>query len=154
MSFSWLRADHATERSNLTKGDKYKILVPIEFGGGFIEDTYFDYGYVFYGTGRDANVYGILAYWNKCEGMEYDGEGYPSTMKDILERGKTCADRNISNAIDIACYDEQINRLKYPLKLVSLEYEGTYEECDGISYPDPYKGFCACYWDGRERNKQ
>lgn len=154
MSFSWLRADHATERSNLTKGDKYKILIPVEFGGGFIEDTYFDYGYVFYGTGRDANVYGILAYWNKCEGMEYDGEGYPSTMKDILERGKTCTDRNISNAIDIACYDEQFNSLKYPLKLVSLEYEGTYEECDGISYPDPVEGFCACYWDGRERNKQ
>lgn len=149
-SFSWLRADHATERSNLTEGDRYKILIPAEFGGGFIEDTYFDYGYVFYGTGKEADLYGILAYWNKCKGMEYDGEEYPSTMKEILERGKTHESVNRGKGIDIGCYDEQINRLKYPLKLVSMEYEGTYEECDGISYCDPEQGFYACYWDGRE----
>ena len=47
-SFSWLRADRTTRRSNLTDGDRYKILIPKEFGGGFIKDTYFDYGYVFY----------------------------------------------------------------------------------------------------------
>ena len=34
-SFSWLRADHTTKRSNLTDGDRYKILIPKEFGGGF-----------------------------------------------------------------------------------------------------------------------
>lgn len=31
-SFSWLRADRTTKRSNLTKGDRYKILIPKEFG--------------------------------------------------------------------------------------------------------------------------
>lgn len=47
-SFSWMRAEHTIERSNLTEGDRYKILVPIEFGGGYIADTYYDYGYVFH----------------------------------------------------------------------------------------------------------
>lgn len=68
-SFSWLRADRTTKRSNLTKGDRYKILIPKEFGGGFIKDTYYDYGHVFHGTENEADLYGILAYWNGCEGI-------------------------------------------------------------------------------------
>ena len=53
-SFSYTRADYCTKRSNLTTGDKYKILVPIEFGGGYIIDFYFDYGYVNYGYDDEA----------------------------------------------------------------------------------------------------
>lgn len=145
-SFSWMRADKITKRSNLTCGDKYKILIPQEFGGGFIKDTYFDYGYVFYDTDHEADLYGILAYWNKCEGMIFDGEEYPSTMQDILERGNTCLQSNRCKGIDIGCYDSQIDRLKYPLKLVSASYKGTYEECDMRSYGDPEQGFHKTYW--------
>lgn len=147
-SFSWMRADKTTKRSNLTDGDSYKILIPQEFGGGFIKDIYYDYGYVFEydDTKENTDLYGILAYWNKCEGMIYDGEEYPSTMKDILERGKTCLQNNRCNGIDIGCYDEQIDQLKYPLKLVSASYKGTYEECDMRSYGDPEQGFCKTYW--------
>ena len=147
-SFSWMRADKTTKRSNLTDGDNYKILIPHEFGGGFIKDTYYDYGYVFEydDTKENADLYGILAYWNKCDGMIYDGEEYPSTMKDILERGKTCLQSNRSKGIDIGCYDEQIDKLKYPLKLVSASYKGTYEECDMRSYGDPKQGFYKTYW--------
>lgn len=145
-SFSWTRADKTTKRSNLTYGDSYKILIPEEFGGGFIKDTYYDYGYVFYGTDKEADLYGILAYWNKCDGMIYDGEEYPSTMKDILERGKTGLQNNRCKGIDIGCYNEQVDKLKYPLKLVSASYKGTYEECDMRSYSDPEQGFCKTYW--------
>ena len=145
-SFSWMRADYTTKRSNLTCGDRYKILIPQEFGGGFIEDIYFDYGYVFYDTDHEADLYGILAYWNKCEDMIFDGEEYPSTMKDILERGNTCLQSNRHKGINIGCYDKQIDKLKYPLKLVSASYKGTYEECDGKSYGDPEQGFCKTYW--------
>ena len=66
-SFSWLRADRTTKRSNIAGGDSYKILIPKEFGGGFIKDIYYDYGYVFHGTENEADLYGILAYWNGCE---------------------------------------------------------------------------------------
>ena len=147
-SFSWIRADKTTKRKNLTDGDRYKILIPQEFGGGFIKDTYYDYGYVFEydDTKENADLYGILAYWNKCDGMIYDGEEYPSTMKDILERGKTCLQSNRRKGIYIGCYDKDIDKLKYPLKLVSASYKGTYEECDMRSYFDPEQGFCKTYW--------
>lgn len=145
-SFSWLRADKTTKRKNLTMGDSYKILIPKEFGGGCIKDTYYDYGYVLYGTGREADLYGILAYWNKCDGMIFDGDEYPSTMEDILKRGHTCDQENRLKGIHIGCYDKDINQLKYPLKLVSASYNGTYEECDGKSYGDPDQGFYKTYW--------
>lgn len=148
-SFSWLRADKTTSRNNLTDGDSYKILIPQEFGGGFIEDTYYDYGYVFEydDTKENADLYGILAYWNKCEGMIFDSEEYPSTMEDILKYGNTCLQHNRCKGIEIGCYDEQIDRLKYPLKLVSISYNGTYEECDMKSYGDPEQGFYPTYWE-------
>ena len=146
-SFSWLRADKTTKRKNIAVGDSYKILIPKEFGGGFIKDIYCDYGYVFYGTEEKADLYGILAYWNKCEDMLYDGDEYPSTMDDILKRGNTCLQHNRRKGIAIGCYDKQIDKLKYPLKLVSASYEGTYEECDGKSYGDPDQGFYKTYWD-------
>ena len=148
-SFSWIRADRTTERKNLTDGDVYKILIPKEFGGGYIKDTYYDYGYVFeYDDTREkADLYGILAYWNKCEGMIFDGEEYPSTMEDILKRGKTCLQDNRCKGIDIGCYDKQIDELRYPLKLVSESYQGTYEECDMRSYGDPEQGFYKTYWE-------
>ena len=147
-SFSRTRADKTTKRSNLTDGDVYKILVPKEFGGGFIKDRYYDYGYVFEydDTKENADLYGILAYWNKCEGMEFDGEEYPSTMKDILERGNTCLQNNRCKGIEIGCYDNDINKLKYPLKLVSASYQGTYEDCEMRSYGDPEQGFIKTYW--------
>jgi hypothetical protein len=135
-SFSWMRADKTTKRSNLTDGDPYKILIPKEFGGGFIKDRYYDYGHVFEydDTKEVADLYGILAYWNKCDGMIFDGEEYPSTMEDILKRGKTRLQSNRCKGIDIGCYDKDIDKLKYPLKLVSVSYKGTYEECEGRSY--------------------
>ena len=145
-SFSWIRADKTTKRKNLTNGDVYKILIPQEFGGGFIKDRYYDYGYVFYDTDHEADLYGILAYWNKCEGMIFEGDEYPSTMKDILERGNTRFQNNRCKGIDIGCYDEQIDKLKYPLKLVSASYKGTYEDCKGRSYGDPEQGFIKTYW--------
>lgn len=147
-SFSWTRADKTTKRSNLTDGDNYKILIPKEFGGGFIKDRYYDYGLVFEydDTKENADLYGILAYWNKCEGMEFDGEEYPSTMEDILERGKTTLQNNRCKGIEIGCSDNDIKKLKYPLKLVSASYQGTYEDCKMRSYGDPEQGFIKTYW--------
>ena len=145
-SFSWTRADRKTKRSNLTDGDSYKILIPKEFGGGFIKDKYVDYGYVFYDTENEADLYGILAYWNHCDGMIYDCDHYPETMEEILKYGNTDLQNNRCKGIDIGCYDEDIDKLKYPLKLVSASYNETYEECKGRSYGDPNQGFFKGYW--------
>lgn len=145
-SFSWVRADATTQRSNLTMGDSYKILIPKEFGGGFVKDKYYDYGYVFYDTDHEADLYGILAYWNHCDGMTYNCDHYPKTMEEILKYGRTTLQDNRCRGISIECYDERIDKLKYPLKLVSASYKGTYEECKGRSYGDPNQGFFKGYW--------
>lgn len=41
-AFSWLRAERTTQRKNIAVGDIYKILIPQEFGGGFIRDEELD----------------------------------------------------------------------------------------------------------------
>ena len=169
-SFSWTRAEATTKRSNLTYGDRYKILVPKEFGGGYIKDIYYDYGEVFAyreyaqaevdsayycyidgnGTAHNAypvsDLYGILAYWNNCSNLSFDGEDRPQTMDEILLRGRTYAQDNRSEGIHIGCYADNIDALKFPLKLVSPSYKGTYEDCKGRSYGDPNQGFGKFNW--------
>lgn len=168
-SFSWTRAEHITKRANLTYKDKYKILVPIEFGGGYIVDTYYDYGYVFEfdngyyidnnGVIYNRNIfgvndlYGILAYWNNVENLSYIGDEKPSTMIDILTNGKTSLQKNRCAGIDIGCYDKDIDNLKYPLKLVSMSYKGSYEDCNGRSYGDPNQGFGKYSWSHHDYRK-
>lgn len=63
-SFSWLRADRTTKRSNIVGGDSYKILIPKEFGGGFIKDIYYDCKMAC----RDQGQY----HWIKEKGTEND----------------------------------------------------------------------------------
>ena len=187
-SFSWTRADLTTKRSNLTFGDKYKILVPKEFGGGYINDVYFDYGYVFYlqndakfkdlwkpsinskndgyfvyvnadGWAKHfeetADLYGILAYWNGCKDMDYNFHSYPRTMHEILLFGKTTEPGNRSRGILLHYdwFEFPYNQIKYPLKLVSASYKGTYEDCKGISYTDPNQGFGKYKWSHRDYEK-
>lgn len=146
--FSWMRADKTTKRSNIVDGDSYKILIPKEFGGGFIKDHYQGYGRVLWDTKDNmADLYGILAYWNKRPNMIYDGDKYPSTMEDILTKGKTGHNDNRWRGINIGCLNGDIDKLKYPLKLVSASYKGTYEDCEGRSYSDPNQGFFKTYWE-------
>jgi hypothetical protein len=140
-SFSWLKADKLTKVGNIAYGKPFKFLIPKEFGGGFIKDTYQDYGYL--GSKENGepkyDMYELLAFWNHeliIDGqLKYDGE-FPK-MKEI--DGYT--DNNRDLGIDIGCYDEQIDKLKYPLKLVSASYQGTYEDLKTCSYNDPEQGF-------------
>lgn len=93
-----------------------------------------------------ADLYGILAYWNKRPNMIYDGDKYPSTMEDILTKGKTGHYGNRWRGINISRFNGDIDKLKYPLKLVSASYKGTYEDCEGRSYSDPAQGWVKTYW--------
>jgi len=136
-SFSWNKADELTAIENVAYGASFKFLIPIEFGGGFIKDNYQDYGYL--GTKEDGqpkyDMYELLAFWNKADNLKFEGE-YPR-MKEIDEH----TDRNRSKGIDIGCYDEDILKLKYPLKLVSASFKGTYEDLETCSLGDPDQGF-------------
>ena len=147
-SFSWLKADNLTKIANVQYGAPFKFLIPEEFGGGYIKDYYQDYGYL--GTKEDGtskyDMYELLALWNHEAAEEhgyelrYDGEEIPM-MKEIDQY--TFYNRNVG--INIGCYDKQIDRLKYPLKLVSCSYKGSYEDLDTPSYGDPNQGFGPIY---------
>ena len=159
-SFSWLRAEMTTKRANITDGDKYKILIPKFLGGGYIVDTYEDYGdinsynnavYVdakgnktsLEGFGT-ADLYGLLFYFNKP-----DSDLLPikaENVLNILKNGKTSNQKVRHEGIEIGCYAKGIDKLKYPLKLVSMSYKESYENCPGKSYSDPEQGFGAFEW--------
>lgn len=136
-SFSWNKADNLTAIENVAYGKSFKFLIPIEFGGGFIKDTYQDYGYL--GTKENGepkhDMYELLAFWNAPNKVKYDGD-FPA-MKEIDKY----TDDNRSIGIDIGCYDEEILELKYPLKLVSSSFKGTYEDLANCSLGDPDQGF-------------
>jgi hypothetical protein len=137
-SFSWNKADKLTNIENVAFGTSFKFLIPKEFGGGFIKDVYQDYGYL--GTKENGepkyDMYELLAFWNKVEGLRFDGDEYP-LMKEIDHH----TDHNRNKGIDIGCYDDDILNLKYPLKLVSTSFKGTYEDLDTCSLGDPDQGF-------------
>ena len=140
-SFSWLKADNLTKVANVAYDKPFKFLIPKEFGGGFIKDTYQDYGYL--GQKENGNpkydMYELLAFWNHeliLNGeLKYDGE-FPK-MKEIDHY----TDNNRVLGIDIGCYDKDIDKLKYPLKLVSASYQETYEDLKTYSCGDPNQGF-------------
>lgn len=149
-SFSWLKADDLTNIENIALGMPFKFLIPKEFGGGFIKDKYQNYGD--FGTKPDGtpkyDMYELLAFWNKdfiipsegiavSEKLKYNGD--MPLMKEIDE----FTDYNRNIGIDIGCYDEQIDKLKYPLKLVSVSFRGSYEDLDKPSYGDPDQGHRA-----------
>ena len=159
-SFSWLRANVDTEKANIAEGDRFACLIPKEFGGGYIEDTYQDYGNL--GTKEDGSpkydMYELLAFWNNDRPyfhLSYTGAG--KTVKDNLyyngdfpnlKEIDEFTDANRSIGIDIGCYDREIDRLKYPLKLVSVSYakNHTYEDCPYKSFGDTEQGFHSYSW--------
>jgi len=161
-SFSWLKADNLTKIVNIAYGAPFKCLIPKEFGGGFIKDYYQDYGYL--GMKEDGrpkyDMYELLAFWNaEMQERVYQNRSNRGPVECMLKEGiiknrlkwngefplmKEIDEHTFHNrivGIDIGCYDNEIDSLKYPLKLVSASYNGTYEECDGKSYGDPDQGF-------------
>jgi hypothetical protein len=136
-SFSWNKADKLTGIENVAYGSSFKFLIPKEFGGGFIKDKYQDYGYL--GTKENGepkyDMYELLAFWNKAEGLKHKGE--LPLMKEIDDD----TNYNRGLGIDISCYHGQISKLKYPLKLVSASFDGTYEDLETCSVDDPDQGF-------------
>lgn len=136
-SFSWNKADKLTQIENVAYGSKFKFLIPKEFGGGHIIDYYQDYGYL--GTKENGepkyDMYELQAFWNNAEGLKFDGE-FP-----LLKEIDQYTGHNRCLGIDIGCYDKDILKLKYPLKLVSVSFKGTYEDLETCSLGDPDQGF-------------
>ena len=149
-SFSFTKADDLTDIGNIQIGSQFKFLIPYEFGGGFIEDEYQDYGYL--GHKKDGSpkydMLELLAFWNADtyylsdnsdlgikDWLIYDGDEFPK-MKEIDQYTR----KNRRWGVNLENKD-----ILYPLKLVSPSYQGTYESCKGRSYDDPNQGCSPLY---------
>ena len=147
-SFSWLKADNLTKIANVLYGAPFKFLIPKEFGGGYIKDHYQDYGYL--GKKEDGtpkyDMYELLAFWNHEAVEEYGYElQYDEEEMPMMKEIDQYTNHNRMAGINIGCYDKDIDKLKYPLKLVSCSYKGNYEDLNTPSYSDPYQGFNPIY---------
>ena len=154
-SFTWLRADKnisKNEQANICYGEKIKVLIPNEFGGGSIEGEYLDYGLVEEADGNQYDLLEVVAIWNSSELRNKLTElGYQNvSLKAVGE--EEMLDSKITNIIRsygiiISCYGEDHTKIKYPLKIVDKKTQITYEECEYFSIGDPNQGVEEWYWE-------
>lgn len=149
--YSWLDCNtNEVILDNLSK--KVFMLVPEEFGGGHLETDYYDgYGHI----GKD--VYAEVARWNRkwvsehpelklysLGGKEiqtaYWYEDYANlslSEREVEDRHKNLEWRWIG--IELACYDADNIRLKYPLK-ITYDQDAVFEKSNW-SLGDPGQGW-------------
>ena len=132
--FSWVTSDtqeSVWNRHTPQGATPCYLLIPPEFGGGFLyEEDYDGYGRF---CGQDA--YALVAKWNKPEECK-DSEGEWKPDEEIRSIG-----------INIACYDEDNASLKYPIKITRHECE--YDSVDA-SNGCPNQG----YFDWEEEDDE
>lgn len=93
--FSWMSVHDHTQ--SVLENGVAAVLIPKEFGGGYILDE----SYNGYGDFDGHDVYGLVVKWNEPSNYVSDEES----------RGR---------GIDLACYEKDHCKLKYPIKIVSL----------------------------------
>ncbi len=135
--FSWLDCVSGEQVLDDVRRDVY-VLIPKEFGGGYIKEEWYD-GYGRFG-GHD--IYDLVVDWNKDMLEEYRKDNsfkcdWLQHCKSVDEAFATMEKRCIG--ISIACYDEDNARLKFPIK-ITHDASAVYEYC----YPsksDPNQGW-------------
>ena len=154
-SFSWYNAD---KQNNIIYGDTVKMLIPKEFGGGYILGIYEDYGDI-NENGIIHDIYELVALWNNkklyntVKKMDYTNPSRKPSDNDInSKKNVTHFVRNYG--IAIACYDEDNAKCKYPIKIVSEKSNLTYEECENISLSDEAQGFHRHKWNDKLTYKE
>lgn len=154
-SFTWLRADKNISengQANICYGEKIKVLIPNEFGGGCIEGEYLDYGLVEEVDGNQYDLHELVAIWNSPELRKKLAElGYQNMNLKAVGEEETL-DAKISGIIRnygiiISCYDEDHAKIKFPLKLVDAKTKIDYAECEYFSIGDLKQGFEEWYWE-------
>jgi hypothetical protein len=166
--FSWTKADiRHTQSANIMNGAPFKCLIPAAYGGGFIKDHYEGHGKLHNGmNATEYDMFELLAFWNhempltediisRVSLMGIKPRDTDKTIGDMLRyegefTGMKEADantlRNRRIGILIGTYDDEVDELAYPLKLVSASCKTTYENCDARSYTDPNQGCIKLSW--------
>ena len=156
-SFSFIYADRPSKKypnrkyANFSYGDKVRVLIPKDFGGGYIDATYGDYGRFYADNGESYDIYELVAVWNKDANIPSakptDLFGIENTSsvsgQKIIDKN---TDLNRIVGINIGCYDEQIDALPYPPKIVHQDNPRSYEQVRQVSYGDPEQGFFHYSW--------
>lgn len=173
--FSWTKADiNHTKLANIMYETPFKCLIPAAFGGGHIKSHYEGHGKLHNGmNATEYDMFELLAFWNhemplteeliaRIKWMNIPMDPNAKTIGDLLHydgefTGMKQADehtlRNRRIGITIGTYDDDVDELKYPLKLVSASYISTYEACPARSYTDPNQGCEKLSWKAYENCK-
>ena len=143
--FSWL--DCVTGKPILDNVARTSyVLVPQQFGGGHISERCYD-GYGHFG-GYD--IYDLVLVWNRksipnyvklMKAGNWECSVSDQDIKDLMNyyKGKPIDVEERDLGIILACYDEDNQRLQYPIK-ITYDSDVTYEECS-YSPSDPNQGW-------------
>ena len=141
--FSWLDCIDKSQIVDNRLVDVF-VLVPIEFGGGHIVEHRYD-GYGHFG-GHD--IYELVMEWNKKYLdilFKYEDSwkcDWLTTCKEDFHRyenGEPIVHELRDMGIALACYDEDNERLRYPIK-ITHDSNAVYERC-APSLSDPNQGW-------------
>lgn len=126
-SFSFMKANDVSVgvQNNFIPGDSIRILVPKEWGGGYEDALYCDYGIVEFNDGMRTDLYDLIHHWNTA-----------TPCADSIMQVDDFTDANRILGIEMACLDGDHILLKFPLKFVSPD--------SGISSYEDTKGFSLC----------
>ena len=81
--------------------------------------------------------------------LKWDGEFTVMKQRDAY------TDKNRDIGIDLACEDDEIDKLKFPLKLATSRFQGEYESPETTpSYGDENQGWSKMKWTEYDRNKK
>lgn len=151
--FSWLYAVRTSKQANIESGNKIKLLIPKEYIDTYgapaltgVLDGYGCFTTKVKGKKYELDLYGVLGFMNKHM-CEYSGNAIEKEwQRDKNPMGLSDTNENRCG-IGFGCYGFEILCSDYPLKLVPCDYEGTYEDCEGVSFGDPNQGWCKTLWD-------
>ena len=148
-SFSFIRAD-VKGSANILYGDTVKLLIPIEFGGGYIKGEYVDYGRI-NENGIEYDIYELAGIWNSPKILKALKGLFSNPARKQSDIWDNNNEKNLTDVIrhvgiDFTVYDEDHAKAKYPIKIVGENVDTTYEQCYRISFTDPTQGFVRWSW--------
>lgn len=148
-SFSFIRAD-VKGSANILYGDTVKLLIPIEFGGGYIKGKYVDYGRIDE-NGIEYDIYELAGIWNSPKILKALKGLFSNPARKQSDIWDNNNEKNLTDVIrhvgiDFTVYDEDHAKAKYPIKIVGENVDTTYEQCYRISFTDPTQGFVRWGW--------
>lgn len=140
---------------NFGEGDNIKVLIPEQFGGGSIVGEYQDYGRVETEDKEVYDLFELLAIWNVDHWRLHlsNKDSFSKITNQKMDDGGEETEHNRGLGITYGTYERDVNRLEYPLKIVSQTVDLKYEEVVGRSYTDPEQGWVPYTWSSAKYKK-